>query len=207
MNYKLMRMEDCAAFQITMTWKTLRLMRKLALLIITFLAICLAPSVVMADDTPTITEYEREELARMLYGEDRGNDWSVEGVMRKAAVVQVALNRLDAWGGELFGRDDAIVRYSQFHGYESSNPLKSWAMDIVQRVCDGWEAEQCGEENLWRVLPADYLYFAGHCGVNMFRTRYESEASEYWDFENVRENVWLRWNEYLNAREVVDGCD
>jgi hypothetical protein len=204
MNYKLMRMEDCAAFQITMTRKTLMLMRKLALLIITFLAICLAPSVAMADDTPTITEYEREELARMLYGEDRCDDWSVEGVMRKAAVVQVALNRLDAWGEELFGIDDAIVRQSQFHGYDRGNPVKSWAMDIVQRVCDGWEAEQRGEENLWRVLPADYLYFAGNCGVNRFRMRYEPDAGEYWDFENVREDVW---NEYLNAREVVDGCE
>lgn len=176
-------------------------MRRITVLIVTFLIICLAPSAALAD----ITEYEREELARMLYGEDRSDDWSVEGVMRKAAVVQVALNRLDAWGGELFGRDDAIVRYSQFHGYESSNPVEDWAMDVVNLVCDGWELEQAGEPNYWRVLPTHYLYF-GSTGssVNRFRDQYDCRVATYWDFEDVPEDVWWSWNEYLNGREVVD---
>ena len=178
-------------------------MRRITVLIVAFLIICLAPSAALAD----ITEYEHEELARMLYGEDRSDDWSVEGVMRKAAVVQVALNRLDAgiYGGVLFDHSNAIVRKSQFRGYERKNPVEQWALDIVNQVCDGWEAEQRGEENGWRVLPAHYLYF-GSTGssVNRFRDQYDCRVATYWDFEDVPEDVWWIWNEYLNGREVVD---
>lgn len=177
--------------------------RTTTFIIITFLVICLAPSTALAEDASIITEYEREELARMLYGEDRGNDWSVEGVMRKAAVVQVALNRLDAWGGKLFGGSDAIVRHSQFHGYERDNPVQSWAMDVVRRVCDGWEAEQAGEINLYRVLPADYLYFAARRGVNRFRNAYVVEDATYLDFEDVPDAEQQAWTDYLTQRKAA----
>ena len=170
-------------------------------IIITFLVICLAPSVALADD---ITEYEREELARMLYGEDRSDDFSTEGIMRKAAVIQVALNRLDAWGGELFAGDSALVRRSQFHGYVRDNPVESWTLNIVDVVCDGWEAEQIGEANVWRVIPANYLYFAAWRGENRFRDIYESSEATYWDFVNVSEEVWEAWAGYLDMPEVAD---
>lgn len=180
-----------------------RLMRRIALLIVTFLVICLAPSVALADD---ITEYEREELARMLYGEDRSEDFSTEGIMLKAAVIQVALNRLDAWGGELFAGDSALVRWSQFHGYVRDNPVESWALNIVDVVCDGWEAEQIGEANVWRVIPANYLYFASWRGENRFRNLYESGEATYWDFDNVANEVRMGWSEYFSAPEVDDEC-
>lgn len=182
--------------------------KTITIIIITILIISF-PITSLAEETKTtITQYEREELARMLYGEDRYDDTSTLAVMRKAAVIQVVLNRLDSgiYGGVLFDHRDAIVRKSQFRGYSRKNPVEQWALDIVNQACDGWEAEQRGEENGWRVLPQEYLYF-GSTGskVNRFRDQYDVNAATIWDFDNLAGEVWLDWGDFLQKGDDTFG--
>jgi hypothetical protein len=125
-----------------------------------------------------ISEESRVRLAKMLWGEDRSDDFTPRGTMLKAAVIQCALNRLDdgQWGDTI----EKVVVWSQFHGYDKDNPVKDWALDIVNVVCDGWQSEKRGENNMWRVLPSEYLFFAQHRTEHKFRTGYRTK--DYWDW-------------------------
>jgi hypothetical protein len=51
---------------------------------------------------------------------------------------------------------------------------------IAQDVMIRWLLEKRGITEVGRVLPSDYLYFAGRGGRNWFRKTYRSD--DYWDW-------------------------
>lgn len=136
----------------------------------------------------------------MLYGEDRSEDRSLEGILRKAAVVQVALNRAIEYGTTDVCKD--ILKKSQFRGYNKHNPVEPWAIKIVNIVCDAWELEHSGEENVWRVLPNDYLYFGSTTGINRFRNEYKASKADFWSFDDTDATVIRNWLNFCENKHI-----
>ena len=53
---------------------------------------------------------------------------------------------------------------------------------LVYDILDRWEAEQSGESDVGRVLPADYFWFHGDGKHNYFRNVYD-DYSQPWEYE------------------------
>lgn len=117
-----------------------------------------------------------EVLAKMLWGETRG----VQSKTEQAACVWCVLNRVDMSGCGIYA---VTAAHNQFVGYYGENPvdddLKALCKDVVSR----WYAEKNGEEDVGRVLPAEYIYFTGDGKRNYFRCEYT--GGEVWDWSLV----------------------
>ena len=119
-------------------------------------------------------------LAKTLWGEARGvkDNGIVSGTAQKAAVVWCVLNRYDA------GYEDSIyeviVAKGQFAGYRANYPVEDDLLELAYDVLDRWNAEQHGETEVGRVLPAGYFWFGGDGTYNHFRNEYRT--SERWDW-------------------------
>lgn len=121
-----------------------------------------------------ITEEEETKLAKMVYGEDRQNI-----LMERAATIWCAFNRADAWGISI----DEVITTNQFHGYFKGQKCPEWARELARDVALRYALEKLGYEDIGRVLPSDYLYFASNEGHNRFRQEYRSGI--YWDWSYV----------------------
>lgn len=132
------------------------------------------------DDPPTDTRDWTEEadiLAKMVYGEAGCCDKDGQ-----AAVIWCALNRVDSdnpfFPDDIFG---VVTQYQQFHGYDPDNQvfpeLRELALDVIER----WQREKSGDQDIGRVLPAEYLFFHGDGKENYFRKDYQ-DFSEIWDW-------------------------
>lgn len=125
-----------------------------------------------------ISEPDEEKLAKMLYGEDRTQ--REDSRTKQAAVIWTVFNRIDdpRWGNYV----DSIVTHTQFTGYKYSNPVQDWAVEIVRDVALRYALEKAGYENVGRVLPHNYFFFADDgMGGNRFRTEYSGDYV-YWDW-------------------------
>lgn len=123
-----------------------------------------------------ISEEEEIALAKCIYGEDRSGKGLVQ---KKAAVIWCILNRLDTgkWNTVM----EVITAPHQFSGYNTNNPVEDWAVELVKDVVLRYELEKLGYEDVGRVLPNTWLFFAAGGGEeNRFRETYESR--EYWDW-------------------------
>jgi hypothetical protein len=145
---------------------------------------------ITVDDVIAITDQmsEMDEdidvLARLMYAEARG----VGSTMEQAAVAWCVLNRVD---NQYYGEDTTIIRVAtarhQF-AYSSHTPVTDEFKKLSKDVVTRWLLEKRGFENVGRVLPDNYLYFAGRNGHNYFRTKYSGGSYWHWDFENPYEN-------------------
>lgn len=122
---------------------------------------------------PVIPTYVPEEsdvtaLAQMAYGEARGlADYEI------AAVMWVALNRVDAGWGETV---EAVVSApGQFAGYSAQNPVTEELTAIARDVLTRHDAQQRGED-VPREIGREYLWFSGRDGHNWFRAAYDGEG-------------------------------
>ena len=131
------------------------------------------------DDIIAVTEQlvgfenEIEMLAQLIHAEASG----IESKQEQAAVAWCVLNRFDA------GYDDTIsevIKARHQFAYRSSSPVLEDLRNLAQDVVTRWLLEKRGIADVGRVLPADYLYFAGRNGHNYFRTAYQSR--DYWDW-------------------------
>lgn len=124
-----------------------------------------------------LASYDQEikVLAKLLHGEAGG----VESKMEQAAVVWCVLNRVDCKGypNDIIG---CVTDRGQFTGYTKSMPIKEDMVKIVEDVLVRWLLEKRGVRNVGRVLPEEYLWFAGRYGRNWFRNEYRS--TDYWDW-------------------------
>ncbi len=138
-------------------------------------------------DVTTVTEqlgeYETEidMLAKLMWNECRG----VKKPAERASVVWTVLNRVDH---EKFPDTiSAVIKQRSQFAY-NDNPkicgeknkelfeeLREIAKDVVMR----WLFEKQGIEDVGRVLPVDYIFFAGHDGHNWFRKK---GSRRYWKF-------------------------
>ena len=115
-------------------------------------------------------------LARLVYCEGRG----VASQTEQACIIWTVLNRVDAYGKSI---SETILAPHQF-SYKEDAPfyddfdrdLRELARDVLQR----WTLENMGEADVGRVLPSNYLFFAGKNGHNWFRMGYTD--TECWDY-------------------------
>jgi hypothetical protein len=135
---------------------------------------------VSVEDIQTLTEqlgeydHEIDILAQLVYAEARG----VNSKAEKAAVIWCALNRLDAG---YFGSSVAqVVKARSQFAYSSGLPVTEENRSLAEDVMMRWLLEKRGVEDVRRVLPSDYYYFAGRNGHNWFRKNYRSD--DYWDW-------------------------
>ena len=117
-------------------------------------------------------------LARVLYSAARG----VKSMTATACVAWTALNRLDSgkYGRSLYAvlcapeqftfRADAPTRSDTGHD------LTALATDVLDR----WSREKAGQTAVGRVLPPDYLWFAGDGGSVYFRN--QLSGGTRWDY-------------------------
>jgi hypothetical protein len=117
---------------------------------------------------------ELDMLARLVWSEARG----VDSTMEQAAVIWCVLNRVDSeyWASDIKG---VVTARSQF-AYTRSAPVTDEFRELARDVVTRWLLEARGIENVGRVLPREYCYFAGRGGHNHFRDAYR--GGNYWDW-------------------------
>lgn len=120
------------------------------------------------------TDYEVELISKTVYGEARGAE-----TREKAAVVWCILNRVDN-DKKPDTIEGVVTQPYQFYGYKSYHPVDHEIKELVIDVLDRWVAEKNGEQDVGRVLPAEYLYFMGDGEYNHFTKEYGSK--KYWDW-------------------------
>ena len=122
---------------------------------------------------------EVEALAKMLYGEARG----IASDMKKAACVWCVLNRVD---DPRF--PDTVLEVLeapyQFAGYSADYPVLPELATLAADVLKRYHAEKNGEENVGRVLPAEYLYFTGDGRNNHFTIGWKDAETWDWSLQN-----------------------
>lgn len=119
-------------------------------------------------------------LAKTYWGEARGvrSNGIVSGKCQIAAVGWCILNRYDAgYEDSIF---EVITAEDQFHGYSKSHPVDEELLALAYDVLDRWNAEQHGETDVGRVLPAEYLWFGGDGQYNHFRDAWR--GGNKWDW-------------------------
>lgn len=113
-------------------------------------------------------------LAKLIYKEARG----VNSTAHKAAVVWCVLNRFDT--GEYGENIKAVITSKHQFAWDPNTKVEDEFLELSNDVLIRWLLEKEGFSNVGRVLPNDYLFFAGRNGLNYFRKNYHSK--EYWDW-------------------------
>ena len=119
------------------------------------------PTAVLLPSSGTVAEYvpnaaEVEALAKLIYGEAG----IVPSTTEQAAVVWCVLNRVDdpRFPDTVL---EVIEAPYQFSGYDPEYPMKEEFALLAADVLTRYRAERDGEENVGRVLPAEYCFFTG----------------------------------------------
>ena len=126
---------------------------------------------------------EVEALAKMLYGEARG----IASDTEKAACVWCVLNRVD---DPRF--PDTVLEVLeapyQFSGYSADYPVLPELAELAADVLTRYHAERDGEENVGRVLPAEYCFFTGDGKHNHFTIGWQDTETWGWTLESPYED-------------------
>ena len=72
----------------------------------------------------------------------------------------------------------------QFSGYEPEYPVKEEFALLAADVLTRYRAERDGEENVGRVLPAEYCFFTGDGRRNHFTAEWKSTDCFGWTLES-----------------------
>ena len=142
------------------------------------------PTAVLLPSSGTVAEYapnaaEVEALAKLIYGEAG----IVPSTTEQAAVVWCVLNRVDdpRFPDTVL---EVIEAPYQFSGYDSEYPVKEEFALLAADVLTRYRAERDGEENVGRVLPAEYCFFTGDGRRNHFTTEWKSTDCFGWTLES-----------------------
>ena len=150
-----------------------------------------------AQETPILTQREREVLAKLIYGE--ANDGVVPEAER-SMVIWCVLNRLDSAQSDWFGGtvEGIATNCQQFTGYQEDSPVTEANLRLVDDVAKRWKRQKCGEQNVGRTLPKDYLFFVAD-GTGRHNRFYKwssgglGNAGDYkiwYDYQNIAENPY-----------------
>lgn len=88
----------------------------------------------------------------------------------KAAVVWCVINRLDA--GRYGDTIREVVTAPHQFAWSEDRPVVPEYIELAEDVLERWAAEKAGQEDVGRVLPAEYLFFEGDGWVNYFDTSF-----------------------------------
>lgn len=142
------------------------------------------PTAVLLPSSGTVAEYvpnaaEVEALAKLIYGEAG----VVPSTTEKAAVVWCVLNRVDdpRFPDTVL---EVITAPAQFNGYAVDYPVYERYAELAADVLKRYHAERAGEENVGRVLPADYCFFTGDGKHNHFTNEWQSGNTWGWTLES-----------------------
>lgn len=131
-----------------------------------YLGICVEP-------TPSLVKYYTENdvtmIAQVMYLEARG----IKSKTEIACLGWTILNRYDAgYANSIAG---VITAPNQFAWYSGAPTVSDYGYDLkalARDVLERWNREQNGETNVGRVLPSDYMWYAGDGKHNYFRNAY-----------------------------------
>ena len=165
----------------------------LTILILLLILSALSTSAVRADGRSYSSE-DAVILAKLVWGEARGLD-----VTQQAAVVWCVLNRVEdaAFPDSM---QTVVTQKWQFSGYSESNPIAPDILALVYDVLARWSIEQSCVGGVGRVLPRDYLFFAGNGIENRFRKEYRD--TEIWDWSLSTPYVQADAS-YINKTEQI----
>lgn len=142
------------------------------------------PTAVLLPSSGTVAGYvpnaaEVEALAKLIYGEAG----IVPSTTEQAAVVWCVLNRVDdpRFPDTVL---EVIEAPYQFSGYDPEYPVKEEFAILAADVLTRYRAELDGEENVGRVLPAEYCFFTGDGRRNHFTTEWKSTDCFGWTLES-----------------------
>jgi hypothetical protein len=142
------------------------------------------PTAVLLPSSGTVAEYvpnaaEVEALAKLIYGEAG----IVPSTTEQAAVAWCVLNRVDdpRFPDTVL---EVIEAPYQFSGYDPEYPVKEEFALLAADVLTRYRAELDGEENVGRVLPAEYCFFTGDGRRNHFTTEWKSTDCFSWTLES-----------------------
>lgn len=142
------------------------------------------PTAVLLPSSGTVAGYvpnaaEVEALAKLIYGEAG----IVPSTTEQAAVVWCVLNRVDdpRFPDTVL---EVIEAPYQFSGYDPEYPVKEEFALLAADVLTRYRAERDGEENVGRVLPAEYCFFTGDGRRNHFTTEWKSTDCFGWTLES-----------------------
>lgn len=146
------------------------------------------PTAVLLPSSGTVAGYvpnaaEVEALAKLIYGEAG----IVPSTTEQAAVVWCVLNRVDdpRFPDTVL---EVIEAPYQFSGYDPEYPVKEEFALLAADVLTRYRAERDGEENVGRVLPAEYCFFTGDGRRNHFTTEWKSTDCFGWTLESPYTN-------------------
>lgn len=120
-------------------------------------------------------EEEIEALCKVVWGEATGCN-----LEQQAAVVWCVLNRVE---DERFPNDiiSVLEQQGQFNGYSFSYPVDGQIYVLVVDVFNRWSIEQESLGSVGRVIPKEYMWFAGTGTENVFRDSYDGNYN-IWDW-------------------------
>lgn len=141
------------------------------------LQVLTVPHTAVAEYVPNAAEVEA--LAKLIYGEAG----IVPSTTEQAAVVWCVLNRVDdpRFPDTVL---EVIEAPYQFSGYDPEYPVKEEFALLAADVLTRYRAERDGEENVGRVLPAEYCFFTGDGRRNHFTTEWKSTDCFGWTLES-----------------------
>lgn len=123
----------------------------------------------------TWTEDDLVLLAQTIYAEAH----VCKTTRERAAVVWCVLNRLDA--GRYGDTIREVVTAPHQFAWSEDRPVVQEYIELAEDVLERWAAEKAGQENVGRVLPAEYLFFEGDGWENHFTTTFPvGEAAGEW---------------------------
>lgn len=120
--------------------------------------------------TRLYTPAEAVMMAKVMYCEARG----VRSRTEIACVGWTICNRVDAGYGALA---KVITAPNQFAYRAGAPTVSDYGYDLAALaadVLDRWSRERAGQTDVGRVLPRDYLWYAGDGRHNYFRNRYRN---------------------------------
>lgn len=134
----------------------------------------LVEEVVWPDDTTV------NAVAKVLWHEARG----VPSDTEVACVVWTACNRVDAGlAGTVL---EAVTAPGQY-AYDPDAPVEPRLESLAQDVLLRWAREKNGQDQVGRVLPADFMWFHGDGEHNWFRNQYRGGDTWYYTLESPYE--------------------
>lgn len=124
-------------------------------------------------------EPEAIMLAKLVYREAGG----IKSKAEQAGVIWCVLNRVDCKGS--YGNSiSKVVKAKHQFAWANNTPVREDLLNLAKDVLTRWFLEKEGYEEVGRVLPENYFYFAGRKGHNWFRKTYKSRSYWDWSLEN-----------------------
>lgn len=130
--------------------------------------------------TKLFTTADATMMAKVFFGEARG----IRSQTEIACIGWTILNRLDRGG---YGKTIAavITMPNQFYYVASAKTTSDYGYNLVELATDvltRWSREHSGQTNVGRVLPKNYLWYAGSSGHNWFYPAYPMMKAQRWTY-------------------------